>query len=342
MAEEWGTWDPAAGRAWWYAAEAAQELDDMEGLARCLALVPPTDPNALFAQVEKANLEWTTLNKALVALETSEQVLAKDPRVVEVQSRVISFYAMTLQRAPMLRAIRAAIDAGAEPKESYPYLMMADVLTFSNAGKLNSVWMKGAPNELRLKIAFAVHTAMSYALSADAGSSEEAIEMNAEAMRQLGIFLEGAPHDPVLLTYLMLRAYQAGDVERVGRLLQNVDDSTADDHMIWVFRSWYHFAVDEFDAAEEAIKEALKLHPLSHMAHHEYAKILRKLRRPETEVALHQKLATEGKELRMTLLQRSSVLDAPADLLKQIATYASECGDEQVAAALTRRLEPFP
>jgi tetratricopeptide (TPR) repeat protein len=183
---------------------------------------------------------------------------------------------------------------------------------------------------------------MSYALSADAGASEDAVEMNAEAMRQLELFLESAPHDPVLLTYLMLRAYQAGDVERVGRLLQNVDEAAVDDHMVWVFRTWYHFAVDEFDAAEEAVKEALRLHPLSYMAHHEYAKLQRKLRRPDAEVELHQKLATEGKELRMSLLKRPNVLDLPPALLQQIATYAAACGDDQVAGALARRLEPPP
>src|SRR5205814_966370 len=79
-AKNWAAWDPAAGRAWWYAAEAAQQLDDLDDLALCLGNVPKSDPKVLFALVEKANLEWTALNRPLQALETSQQVLTRDAR----------------------------------------------------------------------------------------------------------------------------------------------------------------------------------------------------------------------------------------------------------------------
>src|SRR5262245_20973839 len=50
-AREWAAWDPAAGKAWWFAAEAAQELEDLEDMAACLGNVPAGDPKVLFALV---------------------------------------------------------------------------------------------------------------------------------------------------------------------------------------------------------------------------------------------------------------------------------------------------
>ena len=339
FAKRWTGWDPAAGRAWWYAAEAAQELDDLEDMAFCLGNVPPSDPKVLFAQIEKANLEWTALNRPLQALETSQRVIARDPRITEIQSRLISFYAMNLQRASMLNAIRAAIDAGAEPKESYAYLILADLLSFSNGTSLNSRWLTAAPDEPRFKIGLAVHTSMGFAQNVDTTGTADAAEIDRQAMQQIQWFLDQNSHDPVLLTFMMYRAYQAGDVNRVGELLKQVDETIVDDHMIWVYRCWYHVAFDDFQEAEAAVREALRLHPLSPLAHHEYAKLLRKLLRPETEVEARQKLAAAGRELRTRLLALSSALDATPEIVELIALYAEECDDQQVAAALRNRLE---
>lgn len=340
VARRWTAWDPTAGRAWWYAAEAAQELDDLEDLAYCLGRVPPSDPKVVFALVEKANLEWTALNRPLEALETSKQVLARDPRVIEIQSRLISFYAMNLQRAKMLSAIRAAIDVGAEPKESYAYLLLADLLSFTNGSDLNSRWLTAAPDELRFKIGLAVHTSMGIAQNAEVSASADATGLDREAMQQIQWFLDAAPHDPVLLTYLMFRAYQASDVDRMGELLKQVDETSVDDHMVWVYRCWYHIASDEFPQAEESIQEALRLHPLSPLAHHEYANMLRKMQRPAADVEERQKLAAAGREIRTMLLRLSSALDITPEIIELIAEYAERCDDQQVARSVRSRLDP--
>ncbi len=342
IAGKWAEWDPNAARAWWFAAEAAQELEDFEDLAFCLGHVPRSDPKSLIALVEKANLEWTALNRPMVAIQTSQQVLAREPRITEIQSRVISFYAMNLQRVPMLKAIRAAITAGSEPQESYPYLVMADVLTFSNGDKLNSRWLSSDPDETRFKVALAVHTAMNVTQSAEAGESAEMIEVNAEAKRQLQWFLDKLPHDPVLLPHLMHRAYRESDVQRMGELLQQIDEQSVDDHMVWVFRGWYRMETGDVADAETSLLEALRLHPISPLAHHEYAKLLRKLQRPEKEIEREQRLAAIGRELRTTLLQLPSVLELSEQHLRAIANYAEACGDNQIAEALSMRLEPLP
>lgn len=338
IAKAWTTWDPHAAEAWWFAAESAQELEDHDDMAFCLGQIPRDDPKALMAYIEKANLEWTVLNRPLDAVVTSKLVLGIDPRITEIQARLISFYAMNLQRTELLKTIRSAIAAKGEPREAYVYLMLADLITFSNGSELNSRWLASSPDEIRFKIALAVHTAANIFQNADATSAPDAVEMQQEAERQLEWFLKSAPHDTPLLVYLMSRAYDAGNVERVGELLQNVDDASADDHMVWVYRGWYHTEMKEFTQAEEAIREALRLHPLSALAHHEYAKLLRLQQRPAAEVAHEQKLATEGKAIRAKLVLQASVRDVSWDIFEQILQYAADCDDQFIANALIRRI----
>jgi tetratricopeptide (TPR) repeat protein len=336
MSQHWVDWDPRAGRAWWYAAEAAQELEDIEDLADCLGNVPKTDVKALFAYVEKANLEWTILNRPMEALRTSEQILEIDPRVLEIHSRVISFYAMTMQRAQMLKAIRASLAAGAEPKEAYTYIMMADVLAFTNGDTINTRWLAAAPNEIRFKIGLAIQTAVKVTMNQEALRTEESVQLNREAEQQLKWFLEKQPGDPVLLSYMLHRAYLAGDVNGAAELLLQVDDRSIDDHMIWVYRAWYHTMMEDFEAAEESILEAIRLHPMSPLAHHEYANLLRRLQRPE--VADQQRIAAYGKQLRSDIMRIESAADLTLELLIRMQSYADACGDVKISNSIQKRL----
>lgn len=337
-AADWVKWDPQSAQGWLMAAIAAQEQEDLDDLAHCLGQVPQSDDKALVSYLEKANLEWTALNRPLEALKTSELILGMDSRILEVHSRIISFYAMNLQRAPMLRAVRDAIQAGAEPKEAYAYVVMADLLTFTNGADLNSRWLASSPDEARFKIGLGVHTAMTVAMSIDSTRTEDTLAINEEATRQLNWFLENDPHDPVLLTYIMYRAYQSSAVERVGELLQQVDERGMDDHMIWVFRCWYHTMTDDFQDAEQAARRAIELHPMSPLAHHEYANLLRRL--GKSEVKQEQYLAAQGRELRSQLLQLPTVADIDAAMLERIRAYAQACGDVRIAESLKKRLQP--
>ena len=333
---KWVQWNPDAAQGWWYAAEAAQELKDFEDLARCLGNIPESDPKAILAYTEKANLEWTVLNRPLDAIRTSTQVLEMDARVLEIHSRVISYYAMTMQRAPMLKAIRNAIAAGAEPKETYTYIMMADVLAFTNGDTINTLWLSAEPDEVRFKIGLAIQTAVKLTMSEESLRTEESVELNKEAAQQLDWFLENQHGDPVLLSYMLHRAYLAGDVDGAAKLLIQVDDRGIDDHMIWVYRAWYHTMVDEFEEAEKSILEAIRLHPMSPLAHHEYANLLRRLQR--SEVSDQQRIAAYGKQLRSDIMRIESASDVTTVLLIQIQSYAEACGDIQISKSIQKRL----
>ncbi|MFM8727527.1 MAG: hypothetical protein ACKON9_20640, partial [Planctomycetaceae bacterium] len=219
-ADEWSQWDSLDAQPRWLAAEAAQQQDEFQDLADCLGKIPPSDPNYAFALAEKANVEWTALNRPLLALQTSEQAVQLEPRLTDTHSRIISFYAMTGRRIAMLKAIRAALQAGAEPREAYTYLVMADILSFSNGGELNEKWIQSDPDQVQFKISLAVNTAMQLAMNQDTSPTPEIQELNQQAKRQLGFFLKQYPHDPVLLSYLMHQAYRTGDVQGMSGLLQ--------------------------------------------------------------------------------------------------------------------------
>ncbi len=340
VADRWVAWDPETPLGWWCAAEACQNLEDFEGMAQYLGKVPQSDPKSLLAYVEKANLEWTTLNRPLDAVRTSELVLKVDPEIVEIQSRLISFYAMNLQRVPMLKTIRHAMEHHAPSREAFVYYIMADMLYFTNGADLNSRWLASSPDEPRFKIGLGVHTAMALAMNVNTTRTEQSVELDREADLQLDFFLEKNPDDVVLLTYMMHRAYQAGNTERVGKMLESLSTDVVDDHMIWVYRAWYHSSFQEHAAAEEAIREAIRLHPTSPLAHHEYANLLRKAGRLD-EVAAQQQLASTGRELRTRLLTVPNAAAVDAKSLIDIAIYMRDCGDQMAYDSLSERLRSF-
>ena len=340
VADRWVAWDPQSNLGWWFAAEAAQNLSDFSAMARYLSQVPPTDPNYLLSLVEKANLEWTALNLPLEAIKTSEKILSIDPEIVEVHSRLVSFYAMNLQRVAMLKAIHRAMENNSQTREMYTYYVMADLLSYTNGSQMNSRWLASSPDEPRFKIGLGVHTAMNLAMNVDSARTEDAVRLDQEANRQLDFFLEKAPGDSVLLTYMMHRAYQAGDIEKVSQLLQKVSDDSVDDHMVWVYRAWYHTMMGQLDDSENAIQEAIRLHPASPLAHHEYANLLRK-RGQLNLVEREQNLAALGRELRTRLLREANANSIEADILMDIAKYLRACGDEKGYESLELRLREF-
>lgn len=337
IARDWSAWDPASANAWLFLAEASYEQDDAEHAAEYLGRVPPDDPKAIPAYLEQTNLEWTHLNEPLKGLATCERILGIDSRVLDAHGRIISFYTMTAQRVEMIAAIRRAIASGAEPPEVYTYLMLSESLSFTNASELVARWLSSAPENEQLRVGLGVQTALSLAQNAASTGNADARELEAAAVHRLEEFLETYPNNPVLLGFLLEHYQVAGDTDQVGRLLARVPDSAANDHLLWVFRGWYHAINQEFEEAEQAFREALRLFPLSERGHHEYASLLRQLQRSD-DTLREQELAITGKKIRTRLLERSNARELTHALLVEIAAYARACGDEQVATALQGRI----
>jgi tetratricopeptide (TPR) repeat protein len=340
-AGRWVAWDPRSSEGWLFLAEAATDLGDPHRAVECLEHIPPDHPQAVAIALEKANLEWLDLNQPRRGLETCRRILDLDPSVVDAHGRIITFYALTLQRAKMLQAIRRALEAGAEPRDAYTYLILADLLLLTNGVEHNTRWLESEPESPEFQVPLAVLRATIVTRDASKADTMALSGADAEALARLDELLVTHPHDPILLSYLLGRQVEAGDVDAVARLLQQVDGDAAEDHMVWVARGWYHAQCGETHDAETALQRALQLHPLSPRARHEYAVVLRRLQRLQ-EAGDMARIAAEGHELRRQLLTLPNAAAVTDPLLRQIAAYAASCGDQQVAGALERRLAAAP
>lgn len=337
LAASWLRWDQNNGFAWLFLAEAAQQKGDVNRTARCLGMIQDTDPKAVPALVEKAMLEFGVANNPLEAELTCRRILRLAPRNALAHQRLIFFYAMTLQREKLLNQIREARSLGCENKEAYVYLMLADELAFTNGPQWNSRWLSSSPDADVFQVAKAVHLAeTAYAFSISKPTSENN-QRSSEMEREVHQLMERFPQNPVLLTYLLHRAAEAGEVERAGEILDRFGQQHEQSHQVWTYRGWHLAAIGELEQADEAYKRALSIYPLSIKTHHLYAAVLRRLKRFSAAEEM-QKLVLVGKELSKLLMELPNTESVTPELLKRIAEYARSCGDELTSQDIQRHL----
>ena len=328
---------PSQGQPLLLLAESAEMQGQMQKAVDLLGQFPESDVRAPLVLAQKASLEWGKLNQPLQALKTSEDLIRLRPRTTASHGRIISFYAMTLQRPELLAAIRRAIEMNAEPREAYAYLMMADALTFSNAIDLNSHWSSSDPNSPFFQITVAVMTANSLSGRVATLLTPE----NEEAARQARLSVEELqrqhPNNPILLGFLLEKCIQDGDLSRTEELLRQVTAEHSNDHLLWSQRGWYHTLRGEFEAAETSFKTALSLHPMSWHARRNYVTLLRRQQKLG-EVEKLTGLVATALEIRVELLKLPNAREIPEELLKRIVNYADSCGDTLVRDALQMRL----
>lgn len=335
-ARSWLRWQPQSGLAWLYLAEAAQRQGDLARTADCLGRLPESDPKLLAALAEKSMLEFGVLNRPWEGVRTCRRLLALEPQATVAHKRLIFFYAMTLQRRQMLAQIRQAVERGCEKREAYVYLMMADGLEFTNGPDWTSRWLAADADNEELQVAYAVHVAKLARARVLAELTEEHARRDEEARRRIGELLERFPRNVTLLDFLLEQAVEQADLERVGQLLVRATPNLGDEYSLWRFRGWYHAAVNEWQPADSAYRESLRLNPLSWQTRHLYAAYLRRVRRlAEAEVV--QKLALEGKDIRKELMQLQNTEAVSDEMLLRIGRYAAACGDRQIADAIGRR-----
>ena len=341
LARQWTNDQPDSADAWLNLAEAEVELGRYQEGAEALGQVDRKDPRAAMALLQKATIEWNELNLPLEGMKSCEQALELDPACIQAHAQVIAFYAMTFQRPQMLSAIRTSIAGRGEPREAYVYLMLADQPIFSNAIDLNARWMASAPEHAEFRVGLAIQTALHRFLTATAEANSDAYANEQEALQRLAEFAVEFPGNEPLLSVLLDYYVEEGDEERVASLLSQVSDASVRDHIIWTARGWYLGVRGDLDAAEASIRNALKLHPSSTRAHLELASILRQKGQLE-EATRAQALSARGVELRKQLLKLDNARDATGNDLLAIMDLCRDCGDEEVADALQKRLEEMP
>ncbi len=328
LSTAWSQWQPESADAWIFRADAAQNLGDFEAAVDCLKLVPESSPKFLLAQVSLAALQFGPAKRPLDGVRTAHRLLEMEPRTTTVHQQLIEFYAITLQREKLLNRIRDAIELRREPKSAYVYLFLVDTMRLANAVQMNEEWLKKHPDAEVFLVARALQ------LPEPVAGSDPDEDNKHELVSGL---MKRFPQNVELLAYQIDLAIRLGDLDRVAELMQRVPPSAEGDNRFWRAKGWLHLNRGELDSARDALKKALELHPLDWSARNWLADLTR--REGDLEGAKEMEvLVRQARQLRESRPESTSGGNMGLDFLTQLADHARQCGDEQVAESLTRRL----
>ena len=336
VAKEWTDWEPETDDGWLYLADSYLQRQDVLSAQRYLLNVPDTSPKALDSLLLASELQFGAAKRPLQVPATIARVVNIAPGLITARRRLIFYYAMTLQRVDMVKAIRDAMAANAEPVESYVYLMISDHLSFTNGVQMTREWITENPDNEILEVASAIHLADLMENSESASDEPEAAKV--ARSRTMVNLLSKYPSNPTLLNYFLDRKVRDFDTDAVDRLLEQFPEEARDDSLYWRFRGWAAAQHNEGAAAEEAYRKSLELNRLDWHTWHELAGVLRKAGELDEAEKL-QAVAVIGKTLRSDLQQIPDVASPESEHLLRIHDYAERCGDQFVADALAVRLE---
>jgi tetratricopeptide (TPR) repeat protein len=334
---------PQSGEAWVFLAEALQQQRKFEQAAACFEQVPAAAPEAESALLAKVDLEFGPLNRPRDGARTCELILQRNPQSLVAQQRLIFFLTMSLQRSRMIHQIREALRSGTEPRESYVYLFFADSLHFANGAELNGHWLTGDPASELFEVAEAIFIAetLDASISMD---DREAAQLAQRALAQKGPVLEELlrkyPHNLELLAYQLRDSMLIGNIDRAVELLAQAPADAEGDNRFWRVKGWIHAQRGELDEAERNYRQALELHPLDWGTRHLLAELLQRQQR-FPEVAQLRDLVQRANELRRAIHLAPAASQVPPETMIDLADYARDCGETQMATALRRRLEQY-
>lgn len=343
LSQSWSEADPQNASAWLHRAEAAQQQRDFVSADRFLAKVPPTGELGVRALESRIELQFGPLNQPLAAAESCLSLLQCDPASQVAHQRLIFFYAFTLQRRKLIEEVRVAVARECEPREAYGYLFLADSLLLSNADSQNARWLESDPTNELFEVAQAIHIAETLEGQIPRDNPEflatikEGIERRDRTLLEL---LQKYPHNLELLAYHLRQSVDQGNVARVHELLLQSPPEAEFDHRFWRFRGWLLQSDDDLSEAEIAYRQALKLHPLDWSSRHLLAALMRR-KGNLVEAERHDQLVLQANQLRRQIVQQPTMRALPPRLLSDLADYAEECEDFQIAESLRTQLQRF-
>ena len=334
IAERWTDEDPKSGSGWLALAEAYQRQSKPEDAQQAYSQVPHSDDRYLQAMTARAELLYFELNRPREAVEIWKQMLELEPAATSARQGLISYYALSLQRAKMIDEIRRAMQAGGEPIEAYVYLFTADRLSFSDAAFRVDQWLqKDSDNEDAL-------VAKAYYLARH-GNSQSVAEREFNSMFQgdwtmMKQVAKQFPDNLNVLSFQIENAIFAGDTEEVLSLLNCVPNSAEADARFWRYRGWLLMQSEATGQANESFKKCFDANPYDWRARLLYSESLRKS--AQNELADKQaNLAEAGKNLEKMLLS----LDNPTALepihVDEMLSFAVAIGDDTVVESLHKR-----
>lgn len=339
-AAQWRERRPDSVEALLELAEAAQRNHDLETMVASFEAVPANHRNAIGAWSEAVDACLSGLQQPLRAAALCRRILEKEPAAGRAHQRLIFFYSLTLQRQLLTKQIREAIARRCEPRESYPLIVMSNGLLFSDGWQVVRNWLPSAPDDENLLVAAALHRAWQ--------SPDNPLDMPHQPLGYLdGIdyATKKYPANVEILSFNAARLQQAVDVDGVRNLLaqlpaENLPQLQSDSRIARCF-AWVSLQDDDFAAAAKHGELATQLDPYDWQARFLYSEAVRRLRHPELAVR-QADLSMRGKMLEKKLTTMAKPNEYDRSLLQEIADYASQVGDEVVAAGALARLAELP
>ena len=342
LAERWRWWERGKAAPLIYLAEAANQTERYEQAVELLDQLPDADPMTPEALLERSDILFGPLNRPIDGAETLERAIELDPKLVEARRRLVYFYAYTLQRRKMVDLAYDTFQHDCDLPETVVYILLQDSLWFSNAYEANTRWFRGDPDNELFLVARAIHRIRSRGLDEREDPKEGSRDEAGTPFHQnvVAEYFTRFPQNLELLAYYLRLSSTAGDVDEVARLLSRAPPEAADDNRFWRYMGWLHTARGEFRQAKQSYEKALLLNCYDHISRHQLAGVERRFKRLEQVEALEE-LVREGKALRRQIQELENVVVVPPELLKRMALYAEECGDDLVASQLNYRIEQW-
>jgi tetratricopeptide (TPR) repeat protein len=275
------------------------------------------------------------LNRPFEAEANWRRMLAIDETMAVAHQRLIYFYAMTLQRQKMIDQIHQAISVGSEPPEAYSYLILSNVLNFSDGLTVMTRGRANNPDDPTLEVAQAIYAAKKTAENEMATFGIQTVIPGDKSL--LESCLSKYPDHPEILALNIEMAMLKGDDATVLRLLGQAAPEAESDSRFWRYRGWLLEKRGQHEAAVASLERALELNPFDWPSRWLLADVYRKLNQIENGDKQAQ-IAAMGKDLQEKIFEQRTARDLDDELLNQVHGYLTHLKVPGIRHALGRRL----
>ena len=338
-ARAWTQANPGEAIAWYRLGEALQGQKQYEEAFDAFRHVPLRGPRGIDAATARLEIQFHVLHLPMEALRIADQILSIEPEHADARRNRIYFDAMTMQRSQLTQEIHRVIETGGDLPDHYLYLLNLEDLWFMDGPELVEQWALKSPDSVFLKASQLVQAAKRARAATFTAPGLQADTTYQEILAEIDSQGDEFHKVPSVLEFQILLAAEKGQLEEVGRLLALVPDEAANDPLFWKYRGWYAIQTGNPDEADRCYLEAIRLHPLSSLARHEYAQFLRTRGRTD-EAGQVQSLASRGTALVQETRRLIHLKDAPSKLLQEISRLAGDCREWQVSNGIHRHQNP--
>ena len=335
IAEGWQNWDTSSNDALLYRAEANFQQGELDEAADLLGRVSDDYHGVLDALTFQGEIFYGDLHRPEDAEKSWQRILSINPKSIHAHQRLISYYAVSLQRKKMVEQIRRAFDLRAEPPEAYAYLLLTNALGFTEGMVHVRNWLTSTPGHETFEAAEAVYMA-SHPENTNVKNAYQDSHFKPGDQRAMDACLKKYPRNIEVLAFHIEKQMYFGKADEVVKLLGSAPPEAMEDSRFWRFRAWLLQKSKDNEQAKEALQTSLKIDPFSWRSRWELGEVLRALELPN-EAESMQAVAMEGKSLQEQLYKT----DGRAltwDLVHKMRTYLKNTDDKDALEALDHRI----